>query len=353
MIRKIQKSISSFQSKYDEQDGRRALILLYFQIVLITILVTLSIMLLILKRDNQILYLSIVLPLFVVLVIALVLNTSLKYKLSALITMLCAIVGPWVSILFDEKVRMGDVIPMMYIILIILLSSIFLSIKTTLYLTITQLVAITIFSLSSPSILEMNIASLFSFFIMAAVLVNLGSYINQKQMEQIKNQNQKYLEKDKEMRELLIHDQMTGLYNRAYINEIIQSRDFNKIYSIFILDIDGLKEANDNFGHLEGDQLIVNAAQFIKKCFRETDIVARIGGDEFMAILPNTDNQMAESIGLEIEKNIKVYNKNCEKNHLCIYLSYGYASATNENDSPEDIMKHADYQMYSHKKSKA
>ncbi|MDD3122835.1 MAG: GGDEF domain-containing protein [Candidatus Izemoplasmatales bacterium] len=352
MRKKINDKILAFKSKYNEQDGRRAIILLYFQIVLSSILVTLAIMLLILQHDTEILYFSLVVSLLIVQLIAIVFNSSGKYKISALITMICAIVGPWVSILFDESVRMGDVLPIMYIVLVIILSSIFLTIKITLILTLIQFVAVTIFCLSSPALLEQNIASLFSFFVIAAVLVGLSSYINQKQLEQIENQNLKYLEKEKEMRELLIHDNMTGLYNRAYINEIIHSIESSAHFSVFMFDIDGLKGTNDNFGHLEGDQLIISTAKVIKKCFKETDIVGRIGGDEFIAILPGTDEESAENIRKEIEEIINKYNLEYSKNHLSIHLSYGCASSTSENNSIERLMKIADDQMYTHKKSK-
>jgi len=91
----------------------------------------------------------------------------------------------------------------------------------------------------------------------------------------------------------------------------------------------------------------------IKKCFKDTDIVARIGGDEFIAILPDTNEQIAETIRKEIEKNIQAYNQENSKNHLSIHLSYGYASKTSGNDSLEHLMKIADDQMYTHKKSKS
>ena len=352
MMSKIKKWINFFQSKYNEQEGRRALILLYFQIVLILILITLSIMVVVLQNENELMYFILVISLLIIQLVALKLNTVSKYNISALLTMISAIIGPWVSIFFDASIRMGDVIPIVYIVLIIHLSSIFLSLKTTILLTVIQFIALIVLCVTSPALLELNMASLFSFFIIASVLVGLASYINKLQIEQIENQNQKYIEKDKEMRELLIHDSMTGLFNRAYINEIIKTPNFLHKYSIFMFDIDGLKEANDKFGHLEGDQLIVNTAKVIKKCFRENDIVARMGGDEFIAILPDTNAQTAETIRLEIDKYVQIYNKECLKKHLCLNLSYGYASSENKNSNIEDLMKIADDQMYAHKNSK-
>lgn len=353
MVNIIRRIVVSFQSKYNEQDSRRALILLYFQVALSVILMALAIMLLILQNENELLYVILVLALLVIQIVALKLNTQSKYTISASLTMFSAIIGPWISIILDESVRMDDILPVVYIVLIIHLCSIFFSIRITIIVTIVQFIALIILCLTSPALLELNVASLFSFFIIGSLLVGLASYINKKQMEQIENQNLKYLEKEKEMRELLIHDSMTGLFNREYINEIIKSSSLMSGYSVFIFDIDGLKEANDRFGHSEGDQLIINTANVIKKCFRETDIVARMGGDEFIAIVRDTDEQIVEKIKSAIDKNIQIYNDECSMNHLSLNLSYGYASAVSDNTNIETIMKKADDQMYAHKNSKS
>lgn len=86
------------------------------------------------------------------------------------------------------------------------------------------------------------------------------------------------------------HDALTGLYNRAYFDEelgrINLGRKFPAI--IMVADVDRLKEFNDRFGHAIGDELIRRAAAVLKEAFRFEDIVARIGGDEFCALLPET-----------------------------------------------------------------
>lgn len=352
MINRLKLALIAFQSKQDEHNGRRALILFYFQIVLSVILVALGIMLLIVQNPNEYLYLSIVVLILALQLFAIKLNLSNQYKLSASLTMFAAIVGPWISIAFDTSIIMGDIIPLVYVILIIHLSSMFFSLKTTIVLAIIQFVLILVLSLSSPAILEQNIASLFSFLIIASVLVGLGSYLNKKQIEQIEEQNLKYLEKEKELQQLINHDSMTGLYNRTYINRIIESHKFTEPFTVFILDIDGLKESNDKHGHLEGDQLIISASKVIEKCFGKEDIVARIGGDEFMVILLNSNKEMVEKIKVEIDNNVLAYNTKCAKNHLLLNLSYGYASSTQDNSDIESLMKIADDQMYSHKNSK-
>ncbi|MGB9879600.1 MAG: PAS domain S-box protein, partial [Anaerolineae bacterium] len=89
---------------------------------------------------------------------------------------------------------------------------------------------------------------------------------------------------------LSFHDQLTGLYNRRFFEREISRRRKISDYPIFVItaDIDGLKLINDTMGHAKGDTLLVAFGRILKSCFRGSDVVARIGGDEFAAILLNT-----------------------------------------------------------------
>ncbi len=352
MIDKIKQIFQNFLAKYNEQDGRRALILFYFQHVLIVILISLIALLLALHYDNEVFYLSMIISLLVIIIVALRFNLAGKYKIASIITMISATIGPWLSIIFDESVRAGDVIPMIYIVLIVHLSSIFFSLRTTILLAIVQFIGVTVLCFTSPELLAQNLPSLFSFFIIASVLVVLGSYINKKQIEQIEDQNLKYLEKDIEMRDLLIHDPMTNLYNRTHLNDIMQNENALKNYSVFMFDIDGLKKINDKFGHLEGDNLIINAANVIKRCFRESDMVGRIGGDEFIAVVYGADLKLTQEIRDKIHYEVEAYNKNCSHKHLILNLSCGYAISSIEKVKFENLMRIADDRMYEMKNSK-
>ncbi len=96
----------------------------------------------------------------------------------------------------------------------------------------------------------------------------------------------------------VLHDKLTSLYNRAYVEEWLSSflhpKDFP--LSVIMADIDGLKLTNDVFGHEQGDNLLVRFAQVLVHCCRKTDIVARWGGDEYIIILPGTDQDVCTRV---------------------------------------------------------
>jgi diguanylate cyclase (GGDEF)-like protein len=157
---------------------------------------------------------------------------------------------------------------------------------------------------------------------------------------------------EKELMHLSFHDTMTGLHNRTYINRLLSENVKDCKTIVFMFDIDRLKYVNDHYGHAEGDQLINSFAMILAKSFRETDIVARIGGDEFAAVLYDADAQTAEIIKHRIIEEIKVNNENLEKKFLALSVSIGYAIPQSEKDSIEELMQKADALMYEDKMSK-
>lgn len=102
---------------------------------------------------------------------------------------------------------------------------------------------------------------------------------------------------------LTFHDSMTGLYNRNYLDEEIERLNTSRQLpiSIIMADLNGLKIVNDLMGHAEGDEIIRMSADVLRNATRAEDIVARVGGDEFLIFLPNTDAEGAESIAQRIQ----------------------------------------------------
>lgn len=89
---------------------------------------------------------------------------------------------------------------------------------------------------------------------------------------------------------LSFHDKLTNLYNRAYVEKIVQDHEELSLpWSMMMIDLNGLKLINDVFGHEQGDQLLIAMANVLTESCRETDVVSRWGGDEFLILLPNTD----------------------------------------------------------------
>ncbi len=165
-------------------------------------------------------------------------------------------------------------------------------------------------------------------------------------------QYEKILKSEEELKYLSTHDSMTGLYNRTYINRILDDSTKDSKICVFMFDIDKLKYVNDTYGHAEGDKLIKSFAEIMKNSFRETDISARIGGDEFMAILYDANEEMAQSIKKRVADLIRLNNGNLTAKHLELNVSAGCAIMENENDTIEVLMNKADEQMYADKAHK-
>ncbi|MDD2422447.1 MAG: diguanylate cyclase, partial [Heliobacteriaceae bacterium] len=119
---------------------------------------------------------------------------------------------------------------------------------------------------------------------------------------------QKLLEE--QLKYLSLHDANLDIYNRAYFEQEMRRVEKGRLNSvgIIICDIDGLKVVNDTLGHNAGDAVLLAAARVIKKVFRENDVVARVGGDEFVAILPECDQDTVEQVCNRLKAAIREHN---------------------------------------------
>jgi diguanylate cyclase (GGDEF)-like protein/PAS domain S-box-containing protein len=151
---------------------------------------------------------------------------------------------------------------------------------------------------------------------------------------------------EEKLRYLSLHDPLTGLYNRIYFEEEMSRMEKTRYETVGILscDVDGLKLVNDTLGHDQGDRLLVAAARVIRDSFREGDLVARIGGDEFSVVLPNTTESAVENACQRIQEAVDTYNATTPE--LPLSISVGFAIRDGSHKNLKDVFKEADNHMY-------
>ena len=150
-------------------------------------------------------------------------------------------------------------------------------------------------------------------------------------------------------------DELTGLHNiRSFSNtlqlEIKKSNRYKHVFSILMIDADNLKSINDEFGHEAGNQQIITMANTINSCLRESDILGRYGGDEFIALLPETPRDHALEVGDRIRKAIENTAFDMEGHQISSTVSIGVASFPEDAANLDDLLQKADRAMYKSKK---
>ncbi|MEW4431261.1 diguanylate cyclase [Paenibacillus pabuli] len=144
---------------------------------------------------------------------------------------------------------------------------------------------------------------------------------------------QELSEANLKLEELALTDSLTHCYNRRYLtqqltHEVITNVHYKTPFSLLLLDIDYFKAINDRYGHVIGDEVLYRTAQAVKQSIRETDILTRYGGEEFMIYLPHTERQLAQKIAervrLSVESNLMAVDH--EVGQVSITISIGILS---------------------------
>lgn len=148
--------------------------------------------------------------------------------------------------------------------------------------------------------------------------------------------------------DVLFCDPLTKLYNRRFlkevgIKEIEKAKRYGRSLSFVLIDIDDFKQFNDTFGHLEGDKMLKEMAEVMISCCRKIDLIFRWGGDEFLMIFPETNEEKARVLMERITE--ELWSRH-------IQISYGIALWSKSFGSLKELIDEADKQLYHHKETK-
>lgn len=175
------------------------------------------------------------------------------------------------------------------------------------------------------------------------ILRALGAYIA------IALENGKLFE---HVQELATRDSLTGIPNRRNIltlvgNELFRYLRYREPFSIILVDLDNYKSVNDHFGHKIGDLVLQGFTDICSKIIRDVDKIGRIGGEEFLILLPNTKNDKAALMAERLRCAIEAHNfYPDEEARLSITASFGVAEVNNNNKNIDDIMNRADIALF-------
>lgn len=183
------------------------------------------------------------------------------------------------------------------------------------------------------------LSTIIIFFSYYLIAISIGQTKRRKQMELISRT-----------------DSLTGLYNRRYMEQKIQEeyelyQRTGSEYALIIADIDLFKSVNDMYGHAGGDFLLKAVAADIRKTVREYDTISRWGGDEFLILLPATNEENAVKLAERIRETIEKRSYFYENEALSVTLTQGISVIRHGGDTVDDILKKADLLMYQGKRA--
>jgi diguanylate cyclase (GGDEF)-like protein len=162
---------------------------------------------------------------------------------------------------------------------------------------------------------------------------------------------------NKRLRKLSITDGLTDLFNHRHIHELLheefeRTRRSGEPLAVAMLDLDRFKQVNDTYGHPTGDVILYETARILRETAREIDMVGRYGGEEFVVILPGTDEEAAEQFAERVRVAVAEHQFRDEANEVRMTISGGVSSFPGVGiEHPDVLVKRADEALYAAKES--
>ncbi len=157
----------------------------------------------------------------------------------------------------------------------------------------------------------------------------------------------------KRVEELSVTDQLTRLHNRMFLEtsfhkEINRAKRYKYPFSVIMVDIDQFKEVNDTYGHDVGDNVLIIISELLANNIRETDIIGRWGGEEFLIICPHTHTSDAKILAEKLRSGIAIFPFNVVGNKSC---SFGISEFDLEDEGYKEVVKRSDEALYRAKRN--
>ena len=181
---------------------------------------------------------------------------------------------------------------------------------------------------------------------MCVVCVFLHAYV-----KRLSGFHERLARANRRLRELSQHDPLTGVMNARAFYEISdhlirQALRSGSAYSALFIDLDHFKSVNDRYGHEVGDRVLKQVADCLERTKRGTDVFGRVGGEEFMMLLPHTDLRGAKSLAEKLRQQVELLIPSVGPSRIPVTISIGIAGSLVDEDLTTDIKRRADRAMY-------